>query len=197
MRYLIMILMVNIMTLSHAGEPVQAIQMLGVHEQNQDFADILTELTDGVTQPTFDTAYFQSLKNAKGEYEDYWENGQLKFKATFQNSFPEGHFHGYYPNGKDAFKGYMENEKKLGVHIAFFPTEHPKAFPASGRILCYNAKGQLDDEQTVYWSRARLKALVTYKNGLIDGEVMAWDQDRQLIEDLKFQKGNLLKKNKP
>ena len=174
----------------------EALRILNIQSTNpsQDFPSILTQLTQGICESTFDKGFLKSLNGVDGDVRQYWENGQLKFKATFIKGMPEGHFHAYYPNGADAFKGHIENGKKVGIHIAFFPGKPESTRSKKGRILSYNLKGQLNGSQMTSYSRGNLKAFAVYSDGVLDGQVQTLDPQGRYTEDLLFKKGNVLKK---
>ncbi len=181
----------------HAQEnlPSKALEILHIQtsEGKQAFTDILSELTYEILAPYSAQKFLKPLAPLNGDYKRYWEGDHLKFKADFKNSLPDGHFHGYYPNGSDAFKGHIENGKKLGVHIAFYPPKKGSEVSSNGRILTYNDEGKLSGEQIVFHPNGSLWALVTYKDGVIDGQVIMSDDEGRRIETLLYKEGQPVK----
>ncbi|MCI0382423.1 MAG: hypothetical protein L0207_05170 [Chlamydiae bacterium] len=181
--------------------PGQEQELLGIDGKNVSPRTLLAaikELIGGISDTYFGEEFFKKIAKAQGEkstgeYEERWENGQIKIKAFFKNGFVDGHLHGWYSDGQDAFKGYFKEGKKLGIHIAFYPPgEGRRASDPIARVLTFSEEGKIDDEQTVLFPDGRLKALITYKNGVLDGQTILLDEEGKRIKEWTYKKGKLV-----
>lgn len=160
-------------------------------------AEAVKELTQGITDPHLKEDFIHKIaeieaSKPEGELVLNYENGQAKMKAFFKKGKPDGHVHGWYQNGTEAFKGYFAEGKKIGIHIAFFPPEISKSTNNIGRLLVYNREGKLEGEQNTLHPDGSLKVFVTYKNGLLDGKTLLYNENRKLIKECHYEKGKLI-----
>ena len=156
------------------------------------FSQALLELLPGVADHYFDESYFQTIAKLEkeqfnGEYEDYWENGQLRTRVTLVKGVPDGHFQGWYPNGSDAFKGYLEMGEKQGIHMSFFYQDQvTKARSSYGRILYYDQNGLLHGRQQSDYPGNKLKTTIQYFKGKKDGELALYNSDYDLYLEKNY-----------
>jgi len=159
----------------------------------------LKELIAGVLDQTFDEAFFKKIEtkekeNFTGEYTDYWKNGQLKIQANFINGKVDGHVHGWFPDGLEAFKAFYYENKKVGIHMVFYPSGGPEVYSMRfARLFCFDFNGQLDREQIAKYRTGRLKSSIEYKHSVKEGSHILWNADEVRIKDEKYGKGKLLK----
>jgi len=166
-------------------------------------SEALRDLIQDISDQTFDQAFFDKIiqaesKKLTGEYVDHWENGKLKIKALFLNGKVDGHVHGWYSDGTEAFKAFFYENKKVGIHIAFYPEGHPRRCSIGiARLHCYNFEGQLDGRQEASKYDGGLKALITYTHGVLDGKIVLYNEDRKCVKDEFYENGKLIpgKKN--
>lgn len=175
------------------------LELLGLPEKTVplDLAGAIRELVAGVTSPYFGDEFLSKIalaqkNNKDGEYLEYWPNGQVKVSGAFKNGLAEGHIHGWYEDGTDAFKAFYKQGIKQGVHIAIFPPEIRKLKNAYARILVYNRQGQLDGKQITEYPDGRLKVLLRYSNGVLDGKAAAVSPyvDGEREEEYEYKNGN-------
>jgi hypothetical protein len=62
-----------------------------------------------------------SFKNGKkeGAWVDYWNNGQLMYKANYKNGKREGAWVSYWPKGQLISKGNYKNGQREGVWVGY------------------------------------------------------------------------------
>jgi len=163
-------------------------------------SEALQDLIEGIGQRYFDSLFFQKLSEAEknhleGEYLDHWPNGQLKIKAYFKNGKVDGHVHGWYEDGLDAFKLFFYEEKKVGVHLAFYPNAGNRRWArAVARVINYNLKGELDGEQFSNYYSGRAKLIIFYKKGRLEGHFGLYDDSRKSLKTERYKRGKLKEK---
>jgi len=161
-------------------------------------SEALYQLIEGISDETFDKAFFDKIvqkeeEKVTGEYTDHWENGQLKIKASFKEGKVDGHVHGWFSDGEEAFKAFFYENKKAGIHIAFHPCGAPRRCHVGiARLLSYNFEGQLHGEQRSKEYGGRLKTLITYKLGILDGSTSMYDLERRCVRDEFYEDGKLV-----
>lgn len=108
----------------------------------------------------------------KGEYKEYYQNGELKSFVKFKDGKKDGLSESYFKNGKVSIKNYYQNGLAYGVHQEFFE---------SGRIKIkanYEAD-QLDSHCFFYDETGYLKEERFYINGIVAWE-KRYDPDGKL-----------------
>lgn len=181
---------------------MQECELIESYDRNSDqlLSSVIRQLVAGVADKDFDEALIQRIakkekESSEGEYIEYWENGQMKVRASWKNGRPEGHIHGWYSNGEHAFKGYFKEGKKLGIHIVFYSTEACRSNEPIARLYSYNEKGRLSGEQeTDYPNTGNLKAELNFYDGRLHGEQFLWGPEigKGSIEERKYDHGKLI-----
>ena len=179
-------------------------EILGVKNIDQtSLSDVIEELIAGLYTPGFDQAFLEHVTQMQKEhpnerYVEYWDNGQMKFDATFKNGIPDGHFHGWYYHGQDAFKGFHRAGVRVGVHMGFFWTKsytNRSTNPGIGRLFNYNEMGILDGEQkTKYEDHGRLESSIYYRNGVLHGTAVCYHGPREEVVNRLYRNGELVQK---
>ncbi len=164
----------------------------------------LRELMAGLVGPEFEKEFIEGIAKVEadrldGEYVRYWAKDQKKITASFKKGKVNGHVHGWYEDGTEAFKAFFDEEKKVGIHIAFFPPEairknNRKNPRVKGRVVCYDDKSRFSGEVKSYYLDGTLKTLTEYEHGLINGIKLLCSDDGKDIENVQYKKGKLIKK---
>ncbi len=160
-------------------------------------SEALPELIQGISDQTFGNEFIDKIaqleaKKFTGEFVDYWENGQLKIRASFKDGKVDGHVHGWFSDGVEAFKAFYYENIKAGKHLAFYPKGPRRGVMGIARILSYNFDGQLDGEQISKEYSGRLKSSFDYKHGSLDGGKCMYNLDRICIKDEYYKNGKLI-----
>lgn len=158
--------------------PGQELAALGVtpSSEAQPLPFDLGELIGGLCDAAFGEDFLVQLDKwvslyPEGEYIEFWDNKQIKAKIPYKNGVAEGHIHGWYKDGKDAFKGFYVEGKRVGIQMAFYPSEVGKGQDPYGRVLIYDTHGRLDGEQITRSPEGHLIAHIPYKEGVPHGAV--------------------------
>ena len=160
-------------------------------------SDALPLLIKGISDNYFGKDLINKISQTEsnhftGIFIDHWENGQKKITAPFKNGKVDGHLHGWYPDGQEAFKGFFYENKKVGIHIAFYPNGVPRrAGSGIARLLTYH-NGNLDNQQMSCYYDGYLKTIAFYNNGFLDGPKELYFQDGKPIKKERYENGKLL-----
>ena len=161
-------------------------------------SEALPLLIKGISENYFGKDLINKITQAEashftGTFIDHWENGQKKITAPFKNGKVDGHLHGWFPDGEEAFKGFFYENKKVGIHIAFYPNEVPRrASSGLARVLAY-WDGILEGTQKARYYDGHLKTILRYKNGVLNGETGLYSQDGTLIKKEWYENGKFIK----
>jgi len=96
-----------------------------------------------------------------GISEEYYENGSLYKKYTFQNGKRHGPYERYFENGRLEVKTNFENDKLHG------PYERYSKYSSKRLELKTNFKnGRLHGSHEIYWEDGSLNARTTFEDGI-------------------------------
>jgi hypothetical protein len=172
-------------------------KVLGIRFGVTTLDNAVHEMVDGLIDDHFDKTFFDRLKTAlskqpagKGEYVEYWDNGNIKVRLPFKDGKAHGHVHGWHENRIDAFKGFFKEGVKQGIHITFFKTD-PKLHWKKARILTFNMEGKLDGKMSKCHPNGYLWLVISYDNGIANGPLEGWDVNRKYFLSAQYKKGVL------
>ncbi len=179
-------------------------KVFGIKHDAITMDNAVQEMVEGLIDDVFDKNFIQKIQSeitnaSTGEYIEYWPKGNLKARLPYKDGKAHGHLHGWHENGRDAFKGYFQEGVKQGIHIIFYPGEY-RSNVQKARLLTYNESGQLDGEQTLSHPTGRLWIATVYMNGLLNGPLEGWNEERKYILSALYKNSVLqagLPKNSP
>lgn len=119
-------------TLSYQSPEVLDVQTQKEKELKEELYQKITPQKDSVVVETAETifkvpAIHPSDLSAK-EYQEYYEDKQLKFEVELDNGVPDGDYKFYYPNGKLKLKGQFKNGKQSGTWRAYKAADGKQIF---------------------------------------------------------------------
>jgi antitoxin component YwqK of YwqJK toxin-antitoxin module len=98
---------------------------------------------------------------AHGEFLEFFENGDIKYKATYVNGIPEGRVAAYYSKDKLMYMENWENGKIVGE------TKH---YYENGQLQCvgkFNKRGEETGIWREYCSNGTIRLTINFNNGKI------------------------------
>jgi antitoxin component YwqK of YwqJK toxin-antitoxin module len=101
-----------------------------------------------------------TFENGKlhGEYERYYSDGQLQEKTTYEKGKMHGEFESYYPSGQLKIKSTFENGKQHGDYESYYPNGQLE-------IKTTYENGKRHGEYDYYRSNGQLWEKTTYDQG--------------------------------
>ncbi len=114
-------------------------------------------------------------------YEEYYDNGQLRKKATRKDGKLDGPFEEYYGSGRLRTKGTFKNGN-LDTYEDYYE---------NGQLLtkCTYKNGKLDGPYEDYYENGQLLAKCTYKDGELDGPYEEYYENGQLRMKCTYKDG--------
>ncbi len=170
-------------------------------EKSAPLSRALFQLIEGISDQTFDEAFFAKIKKLEaekftGEFTDYWDNGQLKIRANFKEGKVDGHVHGWFSEGPEAFKLFFYENVKAGIFLAFYPHTGERLDSVRlARKFSYNFEGELDSDQSSFYKKRELKSFAQYCHGTLDGRYSTWNLDDSIKQEV-YKNGKLISKVK-
>lgn len=144
----------------------------------------------------------------QGEWVDYHENGNVRFKGQFKDNEPIGEFEYYTPEGKLIAKGQYLNKKKDGKWQYFSDkdgylilTEDYKNGALNGKAVVYIPETDVVSEETnyvngvkqgeylKYYDNGALMVKANYKNDNLDGDYFNYYSHGIVKEEGRFAEG--------
>ena len=144
----------------------------------------------------------------QGEWVDYHENGNIRYKGQFKDNEPIGIFEYYNPEGKIIAKGQYLNKKKDGQWQYFSDkdgslilTEDYQNGTLNGKAVVYipgtdvvsevtnYVNGVKNGEYTNYYDNGTLKMKTNYKNDALDGDYVYYYYNGVVKEEGRFTEG--------
>jgi antitoxin component YwqK of YwqJK toxin-antitoxin module len=144
-----------------------------------------------------------------GSYVEYYADGQKYTEGNYQMGVFEGEWQYWYPNGqlckKVAFKngradGQWEVFDEAGVRMAKKSYQDGQR---SGPWISYHldgetpkfevtyAEGKPVGKRITYHENGQMRQSVSFKDGLLDGQMLEWDASGKKIAEATLEKGKL------
>ncbi|MBF5059556.1 hypothetical protein NEPTK9_001070 [Candidatus Neptunochlamydia vexilliferae] len=126
----------------------------------------------------------------EGKHEQYYPDGQLKVVETFKGDLLEGEAMGYYEDGSQMFIRHFSKGAPTGKQTEFFPPNEEKG-TGIANLYFYNENGKLEGQQKTFYPSGATKTVISYSDGVLHGLKGLWDEEGNLLEESRFEKGKL------
>lgn len=146
----------------------------------------------GKTKPN--TCYQPNSKVEEGKYADnkklgiwkeYFCNGIVKSKITFQNGRPDGYAIMYYENGKIAEEGTWKGTKWVGNYKLYYDNGHVQ------NEFTFNPNGKREGEQKYFYETGQLMIEGNWANGKEAGKIMEYHENGELKSEKNYANGEV------
>lgn len=127
--------------------------------------------------------YLDSRKT--GPWKEYYANGNVKNKITFENNRPNGYAIMYHENGKIAEEGLWKNNRWVGEY---------KLYHENGQVaqeFQFNATGKREGVQKYYYENGQLMIEGDWKEGKEAGMLKEYYENGDIKAEKNFKDGNL------
>lgn len=126
------------------------------------------------------------LDNKKtGVWKEYYPNGNLKNKITFENNRPNGYAIMYHDNGKVSEEGLWKNNRWVGDY---------KLYYENGQVaqeFKFNVSGKREGGQKYYYENGQTMIEGNWQGGKEAGVIKEYYQNGDLRSEKSFNDGNI------
>lgn len=129
-----------------------------------------------------------------GKDEEFYENGQIKASSSYKDDLLDGEMKTWYEDGSLCTVKYYHEGIPIKEHKEYYPKESLSDAKASLQVMRhfkYNDEGQFEGEQKTYHPSGALHTSIAYQNGELHGIKAMWDQEGNLTEEARYEKGKL------
>jgi antitoxin component YwqK of YwqJK toxin-antitoxin module len=120
-----------------------------------------------------------------GSWMEYYPNGKLKNKITFENGRPNGYAIMYHENGKISEEGMWKNNRWVGPYKMYYD---------NGQVMQefnFNTMGKREGKQTYYYENGQVMIEGSWKEGKEDGIVKEFYENGDIKAEKNFMGGSL------
>jgi uncharacterized protein len=126
----------------------------------------------------------------EGAEERFYANGVAQGVAHFHQDQLHGEIKTWFEDGSLQRVQHFEDGMPVGLHKEYLQAKDKDGNPQLSRVISYS-KGKLDGEQKSYHKNGLAQAVVTYRDGVLNGLKALWDENGNLIEEGWYEMGNL------
>ena len=140
------------------------------------------------------TCYQVKQKVEEGKYKDnkkvnswveFYCNGNMKNKLTFNNGRPDGYAQMFHENGKISEEGNWKNSRWVGPYKLYYD---------NGQVqheFVFNASGKREGPQTYFYENGQIAIEGTFANGKESGLIKEYHENGDLKAEKNFADGNV------